>query len=198
MSRIYNKGEHTTHGKHALTKRSSCKRKRLPKYVPFRNIYEERDVSKLTFRQQLMVMKYREVLSKAETQMFFVPDNSMNLVYPFRYSRRQSKTDKSKEVNSLETARDAQRPNAIDIHMFVSENVSGVNAEDGYSSNETEESGDDETRGSAKPSVNTTIKCTNGTLCTQSADISGFQRTECSSRLSHLEEAIFKLLRYNK
>lgn len=186
----------------ATPSRGPGKGKRLPKYIPFRSIYEESDVSKLTFRQQLMVLKYREALSKAETDLFSVPDYNICLVYPSRGKGRRSQMDKSKELSSVETAKTSRCPAAAGIHVCVTENTSGVCAEDEKASSETEVPRDDENHSIAKPSVNTTIKCTTGTFWTQGTELclarSGVQEVPCSGRLSHLEEAIFRALRYNK
>ena len=73
-----------------VLKKHVNKRKRLPKYIPFKTIYEENDFTKLTPRQQIMVIKYREAESNRKTGLFFVPDNTKSLVYAQKCKDKRS------------------------------------------------------------------------------------------------------------
>lgn len=59
---------------------------------------------------------------------YLVPYDSTNLAL-FEDTRKQSKTDKKKEIGSLEAAKDAQCNTAAGIHVRLSENTSSLNAE---------------------------------------------------------------------
>lgn len=63
--------------KQPIRRKNSRKQSKLPPYIPFRNIYEETDLSKLTERQRLMVQKFQS--ASAQVSSLFVAVNDLNL-----------------------------------------------------------------------------------------------------------------------
>lgn len=55
-------------------RRSSRRKEKLPPYIPFRNVYEERDLSKLTERQRIMALKFQSASSHLSSLFLAVND----------------------------------------------------------------------------------------------------------------------------
>lgn len=91
-----------------VVKKRASKHRRLPKYIPFKTIYEEKDLSKLTPRQQIMVIKYREAMSQSTTGLFFVPEDVSSLEYVPK-NRKASSDAKKRQGRSDKDCSEARK-----------------------------------------------------------------------------------------
>ncbi|ELA41266.1 uncharacterized protein VICG_01639 [Vittaforma corneae ATCC 50505] len=55
-------------------RKSNKRKEKLPPYIPFRNIYEETDFSKLTERQKIMALKFQSASSRLSSLFLAVND----------------------------------------------------------------------------------------------------------------------------
>ncbi|KAI5170417.1 hypothetical protein PAEPH01_1415 [Pancytospora epiphaga] len=81
--------------------RKKKRKERLPPYVPFKSIYEQTDLSKLTERQRRMVMKFQD--NKERVSNLFLEVHGIYLQTPASIERKMNREKKMKI--SLDTCR---------------------------------------------------------------------------------------------
>ncbi|TBU05245.1 hypothetical protein CWI36_0655p0020 [Hamiltosporidium magnivora] len=100
-----------------IKKKKTKKRKTLGKYVPFKSIYEQPDISKLTPRQQLMVLRYKNAITNAESDNFIVIENS----YQPQTFERKTRLNIKKPTDNTENL---NNPNLENPAIPINNNIS--------------------------------------------------------------------------